>query len=137
MSATTFVEGRVMGAMATFQTVIEEFAPLFGLSFSIFALKGFRLSHSRRWVGGLWRHLLDILLSSLVGAFLIVGFCIMVMSVRPELDIVAIIGLAIFLSVGGMTLVDSIVFKYFGVHVLDPQLDVRGKLEVERKEEEK
>lgn len=118
--------GRVMGTAVTLQTVLLEFAPLFGLSFSIFALKGFRMSHSARWTGGFWMNLLDIFLSSAIGAFLIVGFCIIVMSVRPEFDALAIIGLAVFLSVGGVSLVDSIVFKYFGVRILDAH--VRGEL---------
>lgn len=117
-----------MGTAVTLQMVLKEFAPLFGLSFSIFALKGFRLSHSARWTGGFWMNLLDIILSSAVGAFLIVGFCIIAMSVYPALDTLAIIGLAVFLSVGGVSLVDSIVFKYFGVRVLDPGVDTRGKL---------
>lgn len=117
-----------MGAAVTLQTVLVEFAPLFGLSFSIFALKGFRLSHSTKWAGGFWTHILDIALSSAVGAFLIVGFCIIVMSVQPALDHVAIIGLAVFLSVGGISFIDRVVFKYFGVHFLDPRIDTHGKL---------
>lgn len=116
-----------MGISVTFKEVLVEFAPLFGLSFSIFALKGFRLSHQTKWVGGFWTHLLDIILSSAVGAFLIVSFCIIVMSVKPELNAVAIIGLAAFLSVGGVSLVDGIVFKYFGVRLIDHR-DTRGKL---------
>lgn len=117
-----------MGISVTLQEVLTEFAPLFGLSFSIFALKGFRLSHQSRWAGGFWTHLLDIILSSVVGAALIVSFCIIVMSVHPHLNAVAIIGLAAFLSVGGVSLVDSIVFKYFGVRILDPRLRPHGEL---------
>lgn len=122
-----------MDIAVTLQTVLMEFAPLFGLSFSIFALKGFRLSHSARWAGGFWMNLLDIILSSAIGAFLIVGFCIIVMSVHPNLDTLVIIGLAVFLSVGGVSLVDALLFKYFGVHIID-----RGKKpreEMEKKEE--
>lgn len=125
-----------MDTAVTLQTVLIEFAPLFGLSFSIFALKGFRMSHSARWTGGFWINLLDIILSSVIGAFLIVGFCIIVMSMRPELDALAVIGLAVFLSVGGVSLVDSIVFKYFGVRILDPHMQVNGKLHKERKGED-
>lgn len=109
--------------------VLMEFAPLFGLSFAIFALKGFRLSHQSRWDGGVFRRLLDIVLSSVVGAFLIVGICIIVMAVRPDLDHLILVGLAIFLSVGGVSLVDALVFRYFGVRILDPREAVRGKIE--------
>lgn len=125
-----------MDTAVTLQMVLMEFAPLFGLSFSIFALKGFRMSHSARWTGGFWINLLDIILSSAIGAFLIVGFCIIVMCMKPQLDALAVIGLAIFLSVGGVSLVDSIVFKYFGVRVLDHHTQTIGKLRKERKGED-
>ena len=117
-----------------FYGVLMEFAPLFGLSFSIFALKGFRLSHSLRWTGGVWMHMVDIVLSSAVGAFLIVGFCIMARVFKRDLDGVAIIGLAAFLSVGGVSLVDGILFKYFGVHILDSGAERKGELR--RKEDD-
>lgn len=117
-----------MGFSVSFYRVLMEFAPLFGLCFSIFAIKGFRLSHAARWAGGFWTHMLDITLSSLVGAFLIVGFCIIVMSVYPALNEVAIIGLAAFLSVGGVSLIDRIVWRYFGVRILDSDTPVRGTL---------
>lgn len=107
-----------MHTSATLQAVLTEFAPLFGLSFSIFALKGFRFSHTVRWRGGFWTNLLDIVLSSAIGAFLITGFCILIAALRPDVGDMLIIGLAIFLSVGGVTVVDGLVFKYFGVHIL-------------------
>lgn len=119
MSAAFLERGRVMAISSTFKEVLIEFAPLFGLSFSIFALKGFRLSHSAKWVGGFWTNLLDITLSSTMGAFLITGFCILVAALRPDIGDMLVIGLAIFLSVGGVSLVDGLVYKYFGVHILD------------------
>lgn len=118
------------------QQVLWEFAPLFGLSFSIFALKGFRMSHSARWAGGLLMHLMDILLSSATGAFLIVGLCIIVRAVRPQLHGEAIIGVAIFFSVGGVALVDSALHKYFGVRLVDPHLKPRGELHGGREKED-
>lgn len=108
-----------MGVMEAFWQVVTEFAPLFGLSFSIFALKGFRLSRTDRRGASFWARLFDVLLSSATGAFLIVGFCVIALSVTPRLNAVGIIGLAIFLSVGGVSLVDSIIYKYFGIHILD------------------
>lgn len=137
MSAAFLERGRVMGMSVTLKEVLIEFAPLFGLSFSIFALKGFRLSHATKWRGGFWTHLLDIILSSMVGAFLIVSFCVIVMSMTPQLDAVAIIGLAVFLSVGGVSLVDGIVHKYFGIHIIDVKTPARGVLRgrVEDKDE--
>lgn len=125
-----------MGVATAFQQVLEEFAPLFGLSFAIFALKGFRLSHSARWVRGFWTHLLDIIFSSAVGAFLIVSLCIIIMATTPGLNGLAIIGLAIFLSVGGFSLVDRLVSKYLGVRLFDHDTtDIKGELH--RNEEEK
>lgn len=117
-----------MAISATLQEVLLEFAPLFGLSFSIFALKGLRVSHSARWAEGFWIHLFDVILSSAVGAFLIVGFCLTVISFQP-LNELAIVGLTVFLSVGGVTLVDSIVFKYFGVRILEYRRKREGEEE--------
>lgn len=125
-----------MGIAVTFQQVLEEFAPLFCLSFAIFALKGFRLYHTSRWSGGFWMHLLDIIFSSAVGAFLIVGLCVIIMATTPSLNSLAIIGLAIFLSVGGFSLVDRIVHKYLGVRLFEHDTtDIKGELH--RNEEEK
>lgn len=123
-----------MAISTTLQEVLVEFAPLFGLSFSIFALKGFRLSYRAKWSEGFWLHIVDIILSSIVGAFLIVGFCIIVMSMRPELNELAIVGLTVLLSVGGVSFVDNIIFKYFGIRILDAQ-EVRGTLKRKKEEE--
>lgn len=125
-----------MGIAVTFQQVLWEFAPLFGLSFAIFALKGFRLSHSAKWSGGFWMRLLDIIFSSAVGAFLIVGLCIIIMATTPDLNELAIIGLAIFLSVGGFSLIDKLTHKYLGVKVFEHDTkDIKG--ETHKNEEEK
>lgn len=137
MSAAFELEGRGMNTAVTVQQVLMEFAPLFGLSFSIFALKEFRMCHSTGWGGRFWMRLFDIILSSMIGGALIVGICIIIMSVEPRVNHTVVVGVAVFLSVGGFSLIDRLVHKYFGVRFLDQHVEVHGEIHGGRKGEDR
>lgn len=104
--------------------LLFDFAPLLVIAFTVFMLKGLKVVKSSYLGGSLGSRFVNIVITSAIGALLAVGCAALVPVVYPQANAASLFGIVVFLSVGGMRLMDTVLFKYLGIHLVDSTLEV-------------
>lgn len=100
-------------------SLLIEFAPLFLMAFTILMLKGMQSIKAGYMGRSLMGRFLNLVLTSVVGAALAVGCAAIVPMVYPQATPGALVGVTVFMTIGGVRLVDGLAFKHFGIHLVD------------------
>lgn len=103
--------------------LLFDFAPLLAIAFTIFMLKGLKAVKSSYLGASAASRFANVVLTSAIGAMLAVGCAVFVPLVYPQVNEASLFGIVVFLSVGGMRLMDAAVFKYLGIHLVDSTLE--------------
>lgn len=96
-----------------------DFLPLFGMAFTILMLKGLKVIKASYMGETLMARLFNVILSSAVGAVLAVGCAAVMPLVYPSAGEASMVGITIFMAVGGVRVVDGLVYKHLGIHLVD------------------
>lgn len=104
--------------------LLFDFAPLLIIAFTVFMLKGLKAVKSSYLGTSVMSRFVNIVITSAIGAILAVGCAALVPVVYPQANEASLFGIVIFLSVGGMRLMDTVLFKYLGIHLVDSTLEV-------------
>lgn len=102
-----------------FTILLLDFLPLFCVAFAILMAKGLN-SLRTAYKGGSWFAVLSgVFLSSTVGAALAVGCAALLPLIGLESNDELMMGVTVFMAVGGMRLIDALLQKHLGLRVID------------------
>lgn len=104
--------------------LLFDFAPLLVIAFTVFMLKGLKVVKSSYLGTSFMSRFVNVIITSAIGAILAVGCAALVPLVYPQANEASLFGIVVFLSVGGMRLMDTVLFKYLGIHLVDSTLEV-------------
>lgn len=104
--------------------LLFDFAPLLVVAFTVFMLKGLKVVKSSYLGVSIMSRFVNVIITSAIGAMLAVGCAALVPVIYPQANEASLFGIVVFLSVGGMRLMDTVLFKYLGIHLVDSTLEV-------------
>lgn len=108
-----------MSKASSYINAIIDMLPLFGIAFSIVMLKGIK-GLRMAYTG---RTFLDRFLNVVWTAFLCACLSVACAAIAPvlnkEVGPTAMIGIVVFIAVGGIRIVDGLLYKYLGIHLID------------------
>lgn len=99
--------------------LLLEFAPLFGVAFSILMLKGLRSVKASYMGQTIVSRLVNLVLTSIIGAVLAVGCAALLPLIYPQATDAALVGATVVMTIGGVRLMDGLAYKYFKIHLVD------------------
>lgn len=100
-------------------SLITDYAPLLVLGFSICMLKGIkglRMSYMGRTF---LARIFGLMVRSCIGAIMAVGCALLLPLLKIDVDQSTMLGVVVFISVCGVQIVDGLVYKYLGIHLVD------------------
>lgn len=103
----------------SYVSVLFEFVPLFMMAFTVLMLKGIQSIKAGYMGRSLMGKFINLVLSSVVGAVLAVGCAALVPMIYPQATPASLVGVTVFMTIGGIRLVDGMAFKHFGIHLVD------------------
>lgn len=104
-------------------SLFMDFLPLFGLAFTILMLKGLKAIKASYMGETFMSRFVNIVITSSIGAVLAVGCAAVLPLVYPNgANEASMAGIVVFMAVGGVRVVDGLVFKYMGIHLVDSSL---------------
>lgn len=104
-------------------SLFMDFLPLLGLAFTILMLKGLKAIKASYMGETFMARFINIIITSSIGAVLAVGCAAVLPLVYPSgANEASMAGIVVFMAVGGVRVVDGLVFKYMGIHLVDSTL---------------
>ena len=114
-----------MAKASSYINAIIDLLPLFGLAFSIVTLrgiKGLRAAYTGRQP---MDRLLNLLWTSFICACFAVGCALIAPLLYKEVGPTGTIGIVVFISAGGIRIVDGFIFKHLGIHLIDTSMQTQ------------
>lgn len=112
-------------------SIFIDLIPLFGLAFSMCVLRGLRGIKDSYLGKSFLSRFMNIILSSVFCAILAVACALILPLVGFSSDPQVMLGVVVFIAVCGLRIVDSTVYKAFGIHIVDPAMHSRADREWE------
>lgn len=109
------------GKAESYINLMVDMLPLFGLAFSIIVLKGLAGIKSAYVGTSMLSRFLNIIWTATIGAIMAVGCAALAPVIYPSIGLDASVGITVLMSVGGLRLVDSMVYKHLGIHLVDSE----------------
>lgn len=120
----SYTETQVMNTdRNVYVALFMDFLPLLGLAFTILMLKGLKAVKASYMGETFMARFANIIITSSIGALLAVGCAAVLPLVYPSgANEASMAGIVVFMAVGGVRVVDGLVFKYMGIHLVDSSL---------------
>lgn len=100
-------------------SLITDYAPLLVLGFSICMLKGMKGLRMSYMGKTFLSRIFGLMIRSCIGAVMAVGCALLLPLLKIEVDQSTMLGVVVFISVCGVQIVDGLVYKYLGIHLVD------------------
>lgn len=116
-----YANGRTMNTQtgSSWFSLITDYAPLLLLGFSICMLKGMKGLRMSYMGKTFLARMLGLVIRSCIGAAMAVGCALLLPLLKIDVDQSTMLGVVVFISVCGVQIVDGLVYKYLGIHLVD------------------
>lgn len=119
-------------------TIMLDFLPLFGVAFGILVMRGIKVVRTAYLGQSPLAKFFGVIFSATIGAALSVGCGAIAPLIYPGASDSTVLGIVVFMSVGGVRVVDGLLYKHLGIHLVDAsEQSENDKIWAELTEEEK
>lgn len=108
-----------MAKAGSYINTLIDMLPLFGVAFSIVMLKGLKGLRAAYVGKSMFDRFLNIVWTSFICACLAVGCAMLAPLLYKEVGPNVTLGIVVFISAGGIRIVDGFIFKHLGIHLID------------------
>lgn len=106
-------------AAESWVSLLYDYAPLFLLGFTMCMLRGLRGLKASYLGKTFLSKMLNLVIRSSIGAGLAVACALIMPLLKINPDPTTMLGVVVFVSVCGVQIVDGLIYKYMGIHLVD------------------